>query len=400
MDHPARRGRHFRVPNPPSFGPSFARLFWGNFLLYALGFWGAWKLATLAGGFVEQFTGGGHYSLEWRGAPVKYSFFSQLIFPSLCFCVLAALYRKSMVRWAAVALMAIYPLATVVFLGRRAMAAFLGLSLLLSLWFARKIALPRWLFASLLVLVGIAVLVGDQYRTSAQFSLSKEVLKETRIKSAVGETVKGEKPSEFDFLVVGSAAIQRELRFGFGTGFYNSTAAQVIPSQWVGQNVKESLYWKLVPDDITEKAFGWTVPYGSNPTGPLNAFSDFWLFGCVLYYGMARFFRWLWHRAASGGDLSCQYWYILLAGTIPMSIYGSLFVIPGYILPLAVFFGAVLYFARQKSERNAAASGRRSWVPARRGVRTVPKRGRAFDNGDFKTKRRGRFPPARPVSLG
>ena len=74
-----RAGKCRRSWTLPEF--SVEKIFWGGVVLYSIGFFSAYRLGQLCGGFVQQFTGGGHYGLEWAGAPVKYAFFSQLVYP-------------------------------------------------------------------------------------------------------------------------------------------------------------------------------------------------------------------------------------------------------------------------------------------------------------------------------
>jgi hypothetical protein len=76
-----------------------------------VGFFGAYKLAQFAGGFISQFTEGGHYELEWRGLPVLYSAFSQMIYPGLLLTLLATLRHPAAHRIITVALFSAYPLA-------------------------------------------------------------------------------------------------------------------------------------------------------------------------------------------------------------------------------------------------------------------------------------------------
>jgi hypothetical protein len=95
--------------------------------------------------------------------------------------------------------------------------------------------------------------------------------------------------AEFDALVVTAAAVNRTGILDLGKGFYNSTIAQLIPRQFLGEEFKESLFLKSSHEDIAYNSYRWSIPYGSTPTGPSNAFSEFWFFGALLYYGIGLF---------------------------------------------------------------------------------------------------------------
>jgi len=145
--------------------------------------------------------------------------------------------------------------------------------------------------------------------------------------------------------VVTAAAVNRTGILDFGKGFYNSTIAQLVPRQLVGEEFKQSLFLKSSDEDIAYRTYRWSIPYGSTPTGPSNAFAEFWFFGALIYYVLGFFSRWLWERAQAAGT-EAQIWYTIWAMVIPESIYGALVILPGRLLFYFLFLWPVLVWLR------------------------------------------------------
>jgi len=320
-------------------------LFLAGVSLYAVGFFGAYKLAELSGGFIHQFTEGGHYALEWRGLPVLYFGIAQMIYPGLLLALLGALRQPTTVKKFTVALFSVYPIAVSLLLGRRSMTAFLCMIFLLAFFFVRRWTPPRWLFATALLLGGLFVLVAPQYRALSQYGFRNGEISEIQIKASVEEVLSGQSYAEFDALVVTAAAVNRTGILDFGKGFYNSTVAQLVPRQLVGEEFKESLFLAGSDEDIAYKTYRWSIPYGSTPTGPSNAFAEFWFFGAGLYFLLGFFSRWLWDRALAVGT-EAQIWYTVWAMMIPESIYGALVILPGRLFFYLLFLLPVLVWLR------------------------------------------------------
>jgi hypothetical protein len=345
-------GRPAVTKRPSRLQYSDARIFLAGILLYAIGFLGAYLLASLAGGFIQQFTEGGHYSLEWSGMPVIYVFLAQLIYPGLLFVYLAYLHRPTLIRAGVALLFSLYPIATTLFLGRRAMTLQLLLIALLGLFFIKRWAPPRPL-----VIIGVAamaffVVIAPQYRTVAQYGLNAEALREIEVQSTFDDIVSGSTYAEFDSLVVSAAAVSSELTFGYGASFYNAVIAQLVPRQFVGEGFKNSLMIEL-PPLITDpgRMYSWTLPYGSNPTGVANAISEFWFLGAFIYYFLAAAIRKLWESASHEASLASQIWYVTFSLLIPVSVIGSLYILPGQILAIYIFLAPLLWFARARPSR-------------------------------------------------
>lgn len=317
-----------------------ASLFLYGFSLCAMGLCAAWLLSRLMGGFVAQFTDGAHYSIEWAGTPVKYSFFIELIYPGLLFCLLAVLQRSSAAKILILSAFSIYPICTVIFLGRRSLAVVLASFLLLSFFFVRRFVIKRWVLLCLLLLGGLVAAMAPAYRSTMAFTGNfKESLRNIDTGSTLGTLLRGEQYAEFDALVVGCAFAQKTKRFDFGTIFYNGLVQTMVPRQFLGDEFKQSLFIDLYARDrqSTATTYAWEIPYGSNPTGILNAFQAFWFLGSLFYFGLAWWLSRVWRRAVAGSTFN-QAAYILAVHPALYAIIAGWGVLPG----IAVVFTCLL----------------------------------------------------------
>lgn len=333
------------------------RILGAGVALYAMGFYANYLLASLAGGFVKQFSAGGHYALEWSGLPVAYVFFGQFIYPGLLFVCLALFHRPTVFRGAVFLLFSLYPIATTVFLGRRSMTAYLLLIVFLSLFFIRRWAPPKSIVFAGFLAIALFVVIAPQYRTVTQYGLNLEQLKEIQVENSIDDIISGKSYVEYDALVVSSALMNAEGLYGLGTNFYNATIAQLVPRQLVGQEFKSSLTFNLWGEAAsTERRYYWVTPYGSNPTGVANAFAEFWFFGALIYYFGGVVVRHLWQNALCRTNHGAQIWYVMISLLVPISVIGSLYIIPGQLLTLYFFITPMLIYARVRHPNVSEAS--------------------------------------------
>ena len=178
---------------------------------------------------------------------------------------------------------------------------------------------------------------------------SQGIPESTQAQETVASTFRGESYSEFDALIIHSAFSQREKRFDFGGGFYNGLISTMVPRQWVGEQFKTSLMLDLHTGDFKNpgSSYGWEMPYGSNPTGVLQAFNEFWFFGALLYFGLSWWLARVWWRA-SRGDCLHQAAYALLAPWALVAIAGA------WSTAASILADGCLFMARQAIDVGAS----------------------------------------------
>jgi hypothetical protein len=107
--------------------------------------------------------------------------------------------------------------------------------------------------------------------------------------------------------------------FQYGIGFYNTFVRYFVPTAIVGEEGKERLLVHVAdaghvgPEaGVVVNRYGWAILPYIVPTGPASAFQQFWYFGAVCFYVLARCLKGHWVRAFRG-DLWSQAVYTLSA---------------------------------------------------------------------------------------
>jgi hypothetical protein len=132
--------------------------------------------------------------------------------------------------------------------------------------------------------------------------------------------------------------VSRNGAYQYGAGVYNYLVAAFVPKLIVGENWKEGLFLASPRWDLETNDFGWRIRYGANMSGPASAFIQFWFFGCLWFYFLARFMKRLWLQAVSG-DLFAQCMYAGCLVHAMQSVGNYMFMI----LNPVVMFAPVLY---------------------------------------------------------
>lgn len=331
---------------------SYRRLFNIGCVLYTIGFISAYKLAQLSGGFINQFTGGGHYGIEWSGDTIKYNFLVKLIYIGLTCALISALKEPTFLKLIVTSSMAIYPLCVVIFLGRRATAASLMFILLLSMMFVRKRCIPRLLFIIIVFFTPLAIYYGPAYRSASQHGLKYGAIKDSIQESKTIDSILSGAYNEFDIFVHYGAVVQNNLLFQYGVSFYNTLVYYYVPRQVVGEEVKASLFLPSAesPADISFDKYGFRAQHGWFATGIYEAFSQFWFLGCLIYYAIGLIYGRLWVKAYINESVSAQLWYILsayfMAKTIVSSVSGAF----AECIYIFICMKIISYYCRSRSE--------------------------------------------------
>lgn len=337
-------GHHVRTSSD-NFYPGW--LFVGGGLLSTIAMLAFYKLASLAGGIAGYYSVAGNYELTWTGLPVAYVFFVKLIYPGILLCLLSTLTRPTFAKWAIVVFLCMLPLANVVFLGRRTEAALLALTIGIAFYFQRGWTPKRWIMISGFVFGFVMVIVAPAYRTYSQLGADYSQILEIDPGNMVLAQVLGKEPTEFHFPVVQLAATQQELEFNYGLGFYNNIIQELVPSLLFGKEFKEQIKIKSTNFHMhMRKNYQWEPIYGWVPTGITDVFRELWFFGAILFFILAKFFRYLWEK--SGESYVAKVFYsTFLPWTLLHVIHGITFIGSQFIY-YSFFLMPVLMLARIK----------------------------------------------------
>lgn len=350
--------RPINAPRRPRWVPNVRadKLFWAGLILCGIGFCGAAKLTGLAGGWQARFTEGGHYAMAWSGAPVLWTYVAKLLPFGLVLCLNSALIRGNVLKWSFVVLVMLYPLATIVFLGRRSTLAGFVAILAVSLWFRHRWAPPRLLSIGAMVLAGVLVVLLPQYRTYANRTGDvRAAIAQVDATDTIEAYLHGERQEGADNLIIGIPAQLAYPSYGFGSGLWNGAVAYLVPGQIVGYDLKEALVLPLgATPDLFSRYCGVSPEFDSFSTGPYSVFAEFSFLGCLVYYLVGRSYRLLWHLASERRHLGVQVLYVSLAIFAPMSVINSITaVFPQFLLAIAIL-GSTLWIVGERHDASSA----------------------------------------------
>lgn len=326
---------------------SINKVFMSGLFLGGIANFAYFQLISLSGGF-NSYINGGNYQLVWRGLPVMYAFLMALNWPALMLCLMATLKKPTLLRWIFILLLSVQPIISITMLGRRSSFVTFFLIIGISLFFIRRWTPPKYIVIAAMISALTFVLVAPNFRGEKSFEGKIEKLKETSISNEYSSLLEGEGFLEFMVPVAIIPTLNNSLQFGFGRGFYNAVVQNWVPTKLVGKDFKKSLHIPTVDVQyLMQTRYGWSIPYGSNPTGIGDAFMEFWFFGILLYYYLGRFFRAVWDRAVLCGSFFSMIFYVALIPVGMETVFGSFTQLPSRIFYLLIFLYPLLIFCKK-----------------------------------------------------
>lgn len=130
--------------------------------------------------------------------------------------------------------------------------------------------------------------------------------------------------------------------YNYGMMFWNQLVFGFVPAQFVGEDVKKALQFNLFDDSVLIR---FDKPTGTCESGIAEAFMAFGYFGCVLFYFLGRWMRWLWNQSV-GGNVVCQF--ILMLNTLPavMTFGLQLWSMVNGLVSVLIFAGPFLWWSK------------------------------------------------------
>ena len=152
--------------------------------------------------------------------------------------------------------------------------------------------------------------------------------------------------------------------YTYGLHFWNQIVFGYVPAQWLGREFKESLKILLV-DAAAEGGFEKSV--GTCESGIGEACMAVGYVGCILFFGLGAYMRWLWEGAIRNSIL---HQFLLMLSTIGaiLSFSAVLWAFLNQLIHIAIFAGPLLWWssvkgaesAKVRNDQPSAPFGRRS----------------------------------------
>lgn len=309
-----------RVPQRPSWLDArfdMNRLFMAGAVLCVFGFFFQWKLSSLPEEVLSE--------TRWSGAAVKYLFFASVF--KIGFLTLWLMYLSQPKLVVPRLLIFIIPCLTMLFstavlYGRRAEMMNLVAYLFVSLWFARRKSIPRWIIITGLV-VGLVLI--NSIGTYRAIMKNKEASLTQRLTEAaqtdyLKEAEKKPKESSIEFknYIFSRQLYAEQSLYDFGCSHWNKLVFNYVPAQIVGREVKDSLMLDYLgdksPKQLVRELYGHRFMTGSTWTGYADAFGSFGWFGFIKFLAIGGIMGTLYRYGMYGGILG-QLLYVYTLGT-------------------------------------------------------------------------------------
>lgn len=258
-------------------------------------------------------------STQWSGPATILFFFSQATWISSTILLLLGLEKRKAI-YLFLALIGLFPLVASVFeKGRRTETATLFIMLAVAIFFVHKIVPPRWLSLLTIFLVMALIPLFALMRGDVWDALFSRTLAFSDLKLALDNLLIKESILELRNAALTAEAVQGTEQFGFGSGFWNRVIFQYVPGQLVGYDFKNSLYIQWSNYSL-EDLFRYVTPTGSTLTGLGDSFQEFSYLGCLLFAGIAYWFKHLWVLAVRYNSFYAQVFYINLVTPALLSV--------------------------------------------------------------------------------
>jgi len=251
----------------------------------------------------------------WTGPLTIIAFFATLGVVSLAFSFLLVYRQRTFAtRALLIANLALYaPMVLILF--RRSEIMELALVTLGTLWFVRRISVPRTaIIAAAIVAVFIINGIGHLRALGGAYQLSASGELERRIPT-IDEILDIDWLSVIDFktslsrsetrnAVYYMATVDRLNEFSYGAELWNRFIFAYVPGQIVGYEFKRSLMVGSSLKELVLKEEGYKTHTGTTSTGFAHSFSDFWFLGAIFFWPVAFWLRIKFNSAQQGNIFS------------------------------------------------------------------------------------------------
>lgn len=319
------------------------RLFQIGFAVLAIGTLGRLALNLYSGGLFAFYSESGAYTIQWRGWPVYFAFLARLTIPGLAICFIATLLKPTLMRYGILLIGLVYPVANVVFLGRRSWLFALVAIVLFSLYFLRGYRPSRNQFVAGMAVALAVVVLFPAYRGHLQYNdPDQEMLGEIDPMEEIERYFSGEKTTPFPYALLNIGLGGGLGDHYWGAGIYNRAVDQFLPALFVGDAFKEALMLPIAHRaNLMRREYGFSTPTYLAPTGFASTFNEFSYLGVLAFFAIGRLFRKIYERATRWRDMKYMMLGTFFALHPAVSIYQSWEGMIVQAIPPLVIWGAI-----------------------------------------------------------
>jgi len=288
------------------------------------------------------------------GTTVAVGFFVTLLRYGFIMAVIHFFKTKNYYSLALIAISGFYYFDRIVLAGRRQIMIELVFVVILSLWFVKRLLVPRTLVITGVILFATLNFSTGTYRSIVVSRTGERDLAELREVdwlAAASETLP-EGGSEVTAGIYYMAGVANEMAFDYGGKHWNSLVFNYVPAQIVGTEIKESLYLTL-PDIslLAEKYYGYTANFGSTVTGMVDCFGSFWYFGAMKFFVIAYVMQLLYRYSRNGNTLALVLYLFMMTMALHAITHSTGWFVSPWI-HITIFWLPVIYWSRKHSLKN------------------------------------------------
>lgn len=284
---------------------------------------------------------------SWTGLPVAYLFFAQVLGYGFAIAMTLFADKRSNAALGIAIFAGLFYLDRIFLSGRRGVTLEFVFVIMLSLWFGRRLALPRPVVLLALVLGTLALHSTGDYRVVAadegadRWKRVKDIAFMENLQKQLTEG-----GSEMANAVYSIAATERNGSYDFGVFHWNTLVFNYVPAQLLGDEFKQSLMIPLEDADAY-KMYGHQASSGSTFSGLVDAFGSFWYFGCLKFFAIGFVLRRLYVTAMAGHFIAKLCYILMITNALHCITHHTQWFVSPWI-HFAIFLLPAVYYARQR----------------------------------------------------
>ena len=286
---------------------------------------------------------------NWTGSATIYVFFAKVLYIAFAIFLRQTL-KDPKLKYLLYTLITAYPILNSIFIsGRRQPTIAFVIIIGVSLWFIKRLTIPRFVIL-ILTLLGMYLiptlgqLRGDLYVNITNNQWDTVI---STSQDSMSQLIQGE------ILELRNAALSMDAsvltgRHGYGTGYWDNLVFQYFPGQIFGYGLKKALQFNWGTNHYLRYLYNYDVHPGTTFTGIGDTFIEFDYFGCLVFAFIAFLFRTLWISSNYQKSIYSTLLYICLISPAMVGItHGT-----GRFLQEAVFqfifISLTIYYSRVK----------------------------------------------------
>jgi hypothetical protein len=257
-------------------------------------YWGSLVLIVIGGSFTFMFGALGENVEKGTGIATIFLFFANWIYVGVGLSIYGAIKYRKVRFWISSAAASVVPIQAALLYARREPTVLFLLSVAFSVFFLRRIALPRALIVCSVLTVVIFMPMTTAYRSAASRSLA-EAISVIDLSDPLKGYREGTEYAEMRAALYAISDAREDGQYAHGAGYWDELVFRFIPAQILGEDFKKSLFLgeRIKELDINKYAAR-EISVGTTITGAGDAFQQFGFLGALFFAVMGYLFRGLW----------------------------------------------------------------------------------------------------------